>query len=226
MQVNNRISLTGEQFDWIVYHCEPEFDRVSLPCFEWVDPTDQFSLIFQFNLDTGVLSISGENVGTLARLCVARKSVIDGKTAWEIVLDERLQNLDRETLSEYWQETILRFACIQGILLSNPDDLFEVEEKIVRTRLSKKKVRKGGNPHVVRLYRSYTLKRDWEKTVIEHRKYHRTCERWSVRGHFRHYKSGKVVFIESYEKGKKSGILCAKEYKLMPAMPEVKLCES
>lgn len=28
------------------------------------------------------------------------------------------------------------------------------------------------------------------------------CEAWTVRGHYRHYKSGKVVFIESFKKGK------------------------
>lgn len=29
------------------------------------------------------------------------------------------------------------------------------------------------------------------------------CEAWGVRGHFRHYKSGKVIFIKPYKKGKK-----------------------
>lgn len=28
------------------------------------------------------------------------------------------------------------------------------------------------------------------------------CPCWSVRGHYRHYKSGKVIFIENYKKGK------------------------
>jgi hypothetical protein len=32
-----------------------------------------------------------------------------------------------------------------------------------------------------------------------------TCPCWSVRGHYRHYKSGKVVFVRSYEKGKDKG---------------------
>lgn len=31
------------------------------------------------------------------------------------------------------------------------------------------------------------------------------CPCWSVRGHYRHYKSGKVVFIKKYEKGKEKG---------------------
>lgn len=29
------------------------------------------------------------------------------------------------------------------------------------------------------------------------------CPCWSVRGHFRHYKSGKVIFVKDYKKGKK-----------------------
>ena len=31
---------------------------------------------------------------------------------------------------------------------------------------------------------------------------HMTCELWSVRGHYRHYKSGKVSYIAPYQKGK------------------------
>lgn len=34
------------------------------------------------------------------------------------------------------------------------------------------------------------------------RKYQRHCEAWGVRGHYRHYKSGKVIFIRSHIKGK------------------------
>lgn len=34
------------------------------------------------------------------------------------------------------------------------------------------------------------------------RKHYISCLAWDVRGHYRHYKSGKVVFVKSYEKGK------------------------
>ena len=33
-----------------------------------------------------------------------------------------------------------------------------------------------------------------------------TCEHWEVRGHFRHYKSGKVVFVKPFEKGKNKNV--------------------
>lgn len=38
--------------------------------------------------------------------------------------------------------------------------------------------------------------------VLKSKKIHRIAEGCSVRGHYRHYKSGKVIFIESFEKGK------------------------
>lgn len=38
--------------------------------------------------------------------------------------------------------------------------------------------------------------------MLKSKKVHRMTESWSVRGHYRHYKSGKVIFIESFKKGK------------------------
>lgn len=38
--------------------------------------------------------------------------------------------------------------------------------------------------------------------IEDHQKYTRHCEAWGVRGHYRHYKNGKVVFIKPYTKGK------------------------
>ena len=52
-------------------------------------------------------------------------------------------------------------------------------------------------------------------TVIGHKEIH--CECWSVRGHFRHYKNGKIVWVKSYEKGTKRNtglITSGKNYKL------------
>lgn len=50
--------------------------------------------------------------------------------------------------------------------------------------------------------------------IIEYARLHPTrssiqyrCECWGVRGHFRHYEVGKVVFIKPYKKGKKRDII-------------------
>lgn len=54
----------------------------------------------------------------------------------------------------------------------------------------------------------------YQKNEGEKRKYEITCESWDIRGHFRHYKSGKVVWIAPYKKGKKIKEENNKEYKL------------
>lgn len=85
-----------------------------------------------------------------------------------------------------------------------------MEEKRVRKKSHGKKTsRKGGRK--VRLLKTYTLVRD---TPIHINRSHGkiTCPCWGVRGHYRHYKSGKVVFIEAYQKGKDRSRYTPKEY--------------
>jgi hypothetical protein len=36
---------------------------------------------------------------------------------------------------------------------------------------------------------------------LKSKKIHRAMSCWTVRGHYRHYKNGRVVYIQSYEKG-------------------------
>lgn len=43
---------------------------------------------------------------------------------------------------------------------------------------------------------------DYKRSKVKHNV---TCECWGVRGHYRHYKTGKVVFIHEYKKGKLRG---------------------
>lgn len=60
-------------------------------------------------------------------------------------------------------------------------------------------------------YKLFEVIRKYEKH-INHNKHNITCERWDVKGHFRHYKNGKITYVKPYEKGK--GIKKEKEYKL------------
>ena len=54
----------------------------------------------------------------------------------------------------------------------------------------------------------------YQKNEGEKRKYEITCESWDVRGYFRHYKNGKVIWIAPFKKGKKRKEENNKEYKL------------
>ena len=101
------------------------------------------------------------------------------------------------------------FSIIQNRLLQEKDD-FEVAEKQVRKKSHGKKTsRKGGRK--IRLLKTYTLVRD-TPIHINHKHGKITCPCWGVRGHYRHYKSGKVVFIEAYQKGKDRSRYTPKEY--------------
>lgn len=54
----------------------------------------------------------------------------------------------------------------------------------------------------------------YQKNEGEKRKHEITCESWDVRGYFRHYKNGKVIWIAPFKKGKKRKEENNKEYKL------------
>lgn len=66
-------------------------------------------------------------------------------------------------------------------------------------------------PNVIRLDEKMTLTIDISDVADSKREFIRHCEAWMVRGHYRHYKSGKAVYISPYKKGK--GKLNDKIYK-------------
>lgn len=49
---------------------------------------------------------------------------------------------------------------------------------------------------------------------LNSKKRQRLTETWNVRGHYRHYKNGKKVYINPYTKGKKDGKTSRKSYHL------------
>lgn len=49
---------------------------------------------------------------------------------------------------------------------------------------------------------------------LSSKKRQRLTESWNVRGHYRHYKSGKTVYVNPYTKGSKEGKSVPREYKI------------
>lgn len=70
--------------------------------------------------------------------------------------------------------------------------------------------------HIVRL-NGVSIKTDSPTVAskIRSRKIVRVAECWSVRGHYRHYKSGKVVYIKPFEKGTNKGKIVPKKYDIV-----------
>lgn len=124
---------------------------------------------------------------------------------------------------KYWQWLLLCFMFINVYILSDPGKTVEVEEKEVPVKklpdgIKTNRTHKKG-PNKVRLVRTYKLKKSW-KTAVKKRIQVIHCEAWGVRGHFRHYKNGTVIFIQPYVKGKKRDEYKGKVYELFPKTKE------
>ena len=128
---------------------------------------------------------------------------------------------DSET-NEYtyqnWHTCVLFYTIIQNyIVYHGIDELFDVEEKVAKQHEHQHKKGKNKKP-AVRLYRCYKLKKDWESAPRLKKPIKYTCAAWGVRGHLRHYKSGKVGYVRPYVKGKdrdKTDSYVGKEYKVI-----------
>lgn len=70
-------------------------------------------------------------------------------------------------------------------------------------------------PHTIRINGIRVISTDTQlvRKLKSKTRQHLT-ETWCVRGHYRHYKNGKVIYISPYTKGKKDGMSMKKEYRL------------
>lgn len=106
------------------------------------------------------------------------------------------------------------FLFANKIMLEHEDEVSV--EKVVKSH--SRKTKSGKRKSVVRHFKCYSIK---GKNRPETREEHKIlCPAWSVRGHMRHYKSGKVVFINPYIKGKKRNEteFAPKEHKIFPTI--------
>lgn len=100
---------------------------------------------------------------------------------------------------------------IKHIPASYTENKKKVEETIAVGKGNNKKYKR-----VVHLERSFTFEK-LDKMSKTHIKHIFSCLCWGVRGHVRHYKSGKVVFIQPFKKGKERNnmsVCSEKEYRL------------
>ena len=106
------------------------------------------------------------------------------------------------------------FLAINSFILNYRDETMDVEERVCE-KPSEQKHGKHSHRSAVRLFKTYTLKKGW-KTKANRKKAEIHCLAWGVRGHWRHYKSGKVVFIAPFVKGKERAKYAGKDYVLLP----------
>ena len=116
-------------------------------------------------------------------------------------------------------------TCVKLFLYTNifmlyyKDVATDIEEKECTAHSTAQSKHRHGRS-TVRMFKQYTLKKNW-KSQVKRKKAEIKCLAWGVRGHFRHYTSGKVVFVAPYVKGKERAKYQGKDYALLPNTKEV-----
>lgn len=114
----------------------------------------------------------------------------------------------------HWQWMVDLFFSINSFMLHFGDVTMEVETKQAIAPSEGRSQKHHNQRSSVRLFKSYKLVKGWKSKA--RKKAEITCPAWGVRGHFRHYRNGKVIFIESYVKGPEKDNYKGKEYALLP----------
>lgn len=111
----------------------------------------------------------------------------------EVLYDK--EKLRREVNLYY----VILIGCVSYIMLQERDIIYKDRQPKEVKPENKRSIREK---HKETLYLlNDIIKYNGEvKAAAKHHKIN--CESWNVKGHYRHYKSGKVVFIAEYKKGK------------------------
>lgn len=107
------------------------------------------------------------------------------------------------------------FMTLNYFMLHYGEIAFNVKEVVCKKPSKKRTTQAADKDRAVRLAKSYTLKRGW-KNKVERKKAEIKCLAWGVRGHYRHYKNGRTVYIAPFVKGKDRDKYVGKEYILLP----------
>lgn len=129
-------------------------------------------------------------------------------------LNDPVPAKERPSNVRIWEWIMYGFFIINAFMLHFGDVTTEVETKQAKAPSEEGRKQKKHDRNSVRLFKSYKLVKNWKSQA--RKKAEITCPCWGVRGHFRHYKNGKVVFVEAYVKGKEKDNYKGKEYNLMP----------
>ena len=114
-----------------------------------------------------------------------------------------------------WEWLANAFMLVNAFMLHYGDVSMEVEEKkAVAPSEPKAQKHRHDKRNSVRIFKSYHLVKNWSTKARKKPEF--TCSAWGVRGHFRHYRNGKVVFVEAYVKGPEKANYKGKDYNLLP----------
>lgn len=131
---------------------------------------------------------------------------IFGRFYDELKRDKSMETKERvEKLQKFIFQYVLVVNIIEAYIMTKQKDrqvkYLEIDEPVSEPKSSnnakRKHIKKKEDRPIVIDFKDIISGR-----ILHGRKHVIRCAKWNVRGHYRHYKNGKVVFIESFEKGK------------------------
>ena len=230
------VNITWEQFDKIWNDSEmylSDFDQIPLKKFalrlsDRKDPKS--TVIFKYTAHGETLHVIVEQPGMHDEhldidFNVKRKPYAESDGKFELMYAPTKELKEDDALMfpiadgngsmQTYELICMAFDCVSAFMLNYKDVATDVEEREYMPREGEKKQSKHKGKNTVRLFKTYTLKKGWRGNV-KRKKAEIHCLAWGVRGHFRHYKNGKTIFIESYVKGKDRSKYEGKQYALFP----------
>lgn len=176
---------------------------------------DEFSLIYTLNgkpilgLTVFYKSNGGDMSGTEIYLVRLRNEWIED-VVYKIELDDNVS----DGMNVYCNSTEKKYTDIghdiaQLVLRTIVYIMNTPRDKIVKPKTTKKQIEEKKIVASDKENKIYLLDEIVEYVNVNGLKsngaYTINCPCWSVRGHYRHYKNGKVIFVKNYEKGKEKG---------------------
>ena len=110
------------------------------------------------------------------------------------------------------------YTSLQYLLMHHSECLvFEVQRKSATKRTTKKgRTKKKTLTQKVRVYHLAHIDDESISHIHRMAALQRKCPAWGVRGHYRHCKSGKVVYVKPHVKGKNKELYKGREYSFVP----------
>ena len=131
-----------------------------------------------------------------------------------------------EEIMGYGDTCIGLYVPIQHLLLHHKEHLQYTVQAEPKQNKPMAKKRKGKNKpksqpaKMIRVYKLVHLDEEQTREIQKRAKQERHCPAWGVRGHYRHYKSGKIAYVKPYIKGKDKSAYTGREYVLFPKLQE------
>lgn len=137
-----------------------------------------------------------------------------GEFNWNIE-DTYITAITKEEDKQYapfYNECAERIYAVMSYIMTTERKRVEKQRPMQKANQKKKYKNKSENKSIYLLSEIVDYVNDNDLLIKPSGNHKITCPCWSVRGHYRTYKSGKKVFVKPFEKGKERGKVAPKQH--------------